>query len=241
MLSDYRTRLSLMEDWYKELVASEDRELMLLEDYAPHRAFLGSLTGRVIDIGGGAGIAARFLRPDVDYVVVDPSELWESPEWVDFGQSFRAGGPEPKFVKASGETLPFPNSQFDAALSFWSLNHVSDPARCVAEMARVLKPGGIARLVVDDIEPSWRDLVVEGIPRIRARLTRAKYDAEIHCPLRRAIRLKASGRWPRQDDHLPIAETDLRRWLGDDFRMSRRKWLMNSLTFDLVKVASGPA
>lgn len=235
MPSDYQSRLAAMEDWYKVLVASDYREQALLEDYTPHRAMLGSLTGRVIDVGGGAGIAARFLRPEVDLVVVDPSEVWDSPEWVEFGRSFRAGGPEPKFVKAIGEDLPFADGQFDAALSFWSLNHVADPERCIAEIARVLKPGGVVRLVVDDIEPSWWDLAKDGIPRIRARLNRTKYVAEIHRPLIQALRLKASGRWPLQDDHLRITEFDLCRWLSGRFQIQRRKWLMNSLTFDLAK------
>lgn len=224
-----------MEGWYKELVASDFREQALLEDYEPHRAMLGSLSGQVIDVGGGAGIAARFLRPEVAFVVVDPSEVWDSPEWVEFGQSFRAGGPEPKFVKATGEDLPFADGEFDAALSFWSLNHVGDPERCIAEIARVLKPGGSVRLVLEDMEPSWRDLASEGIPRIAARFTGTGYVAEIHRPLIQALRLKAGGRWPLQDDHLAIAETDLRRWLAGRLDIRRRKWLMNSLTFDLVK------
>lgn len=235
MLPDYRTRLSLMEDWYKELVASEDRELMLLEDYAPHRAFLGSLTGRVIDIGGGAGIAARFLRPEVDYVVVDPSEVWESPEWVDFGRSFRAGGPEPEFVKAPGETLPFADSQFDAALSFWSLNHVSDPARCVAEMARVLKPGAPARIVLEDTVPSWGDLIAETLDRLRWRISRRDFNARVSLPMAEALKRKLGRTWPIQEDHVPIPESSLLRWLRGRFKIVHRQWLGRFLTYDLAK------
>ena len=230
-----------MEGWYLELVASDSREQALLEDYAPHRALLGSLAGRVIDVGGGAGIAARFLRPGVEFTVVDPSDVWDSPEWVEFGRSFRAGGPEPKFVKAAGEELPFADGEFDAALSFWSLNHVAEPGRCVAEIARVLKPGGCARLVLEDIEPSWRDLASDAIPRIAARFTRSNYVAQIHCPLIQALRLKAGGRWPLQDDHLRIAENQLRRWfIAGGLQVRRRQWLSNFLTFDLVKNGTAP-
>ncbi len=146
MPGDYQSRLATMESWYEELVGSDAREQLLLFDYEPHREYLEAVAGEVIDIGGGAGIAARFLRPDLRYVVVDPSEVWRSPEWIEFGKSFRGTGPKPEFVAGTGESLPFADGRFDVALSFWSLNHVGDPRQCIAETARVLKPGGSARL-----------------------------------------------------------------------------------------------
>ena len=224
-----------MEDWYRDLVGIEQREQLLLHDYAPHEEYLRSLSGGVIDIGGGAGIAARFLRPDVRYIVVDPSEVWETTEWANFGRHFRGSGPQPDFVKASGEMLPFPDGQFDVALSFWSLNHVADPRACLAEMARVLKRGGRARLVIDDIEPSWSDLLTDGAARAWGRIASNGYTAKIQRSLMEAVRLKIRGTWPVHEDHIAIAEPDLLRWFGDSFTLFNRQWLGGSLIFDLMK------
>jgi ubiquinone/menaquinone biosynthesis C-methylase UbiE len=233
--SGYESRLELMEDWYRELVRLDEREQLLLQDYAPHENYLRKLRGSIIDIGGGAGIAARFLHPDVAYVVVDPSPVWDSPEWIEFGRKFRGSGPEPKFVKASGENLPFRDSEFDAAISFWSLNHARDPERCISEMARVLKPGGYARLVIDDIEPGWPELLKDGASRVWARLSRRRSNAMIKTPLIGAFEMKIRGHWTINEDHLPISQRDLERWMNDSVQVERRQWLDGSLTIDLAK------
>src|ERR1019366_9699742 len=41
-----------------------------------------------------------------------------------------------------GEALPFLDNSFDAVISIAVLEHVRDPFRCAAEIARILKPGG---------------------------------------------------------------------------------------------------
>lgn len=45
-------------------------------------------------------------------------------------------------VLAVGQSLPFADGSFDAALSLAVLEHVDDPFACAAEIARVVKPGG---------------------------------------------------------------------------------------------------
>lgn len=54
-------------------------------------------------------------------------------------------GPRPQ-VWASGMDLPFADASFDTVVAFQVLEHVPEPGRMVAEMARVLAPGG--RLVL---------------------------------------------------------------------------------------------
>jgi SAM-dependent methyltransferase len=44
-------------------------------------------------------------------------------------------------------SLPFPADSFDGAIAVQSIEHVPDPERAVAEIVRVMKPGGIAVLV----------------------------------------------------------------------------------------------
>ena len=51
-----------------------------------------------------------------------------------------------EFVEGNAEQLPFPDNQFDAVTISFGLRNVNDPKQALAEMFRVLKPGG--RLVV---------------------------------------------------------------------------------------------
>lgn len=46
------------------------------------------------------------------------------------------------------EKLPFPDCEFDLVYSWGVLHHSSDPQRCIAEVHRVLKPGGEARIMI---------------------------------------------------------------------------------------------
>lgn len=238
MESGYSVRLGLMEDWYRALLSQEDRERSLVLDYAPHRKFLEGLRGSVVDIGGGAGLAGRYLHPDVAYVVVEPSQMWSAPEWQRFAAKFRGSGPDAKFVSAVGEDLPFAEKEFDVALALWTLNHVHDPSACIREMARVLKPGGRVRVVLEDVEPRWADLLGDGVRRVVARLRGRRGVAGIHMGLIAAVRAKLTGRWPLQQDHLQIRDRDLRKWLSGLFDVQRRSWIAGCLTYDLVKSGS---
>lgn len=49
----------------------------------------------------------------------------------------------------SSDQLPFPNGAFDLVYSIAALEHVSEPERTVAEIARVLEPGGLAIHEID--------------------------------------------------------------------------------------------
>lgn len=143
--------------------------------------------------------------------------------------------PDPQFIEACGEDLPFPDEDFDAVLSFWSLNHVEDPERCVAEMMRVLKPGGRARLVLEDTEPGWLDLLIDGFGRSWSRLSGKTIAARVPRPLLAALTMKLKGKWEIEADHCPVAESDLRAWVDGPGEIQRRQCLRGYLTFDLRK------
>jgi SAM-dependent methyltransferase len=54
-----------------------------------------------------------------------------------------AFGPYVSFVRADAAILPFPEATFDAVTCLEALEFFSSPQKCTAEMARVLRPGGV--------------------------------------------------------------------------------------------------
>jgi len=89
---------------------------------------------RVIEVGGGPGeLAARIATELACEVVM----LDISPRMVelacDRGVDARVG---------DVQSLPFPDASFDCAVAAWMLFHVPDIDAGVAELARVLRPGG---------------------------------------------------------------------------------------------------
>jgi SAM-dependent methyltransferase len=118
-------------------------------------------------------------------------------------------------VRGLGEHLPFRAEAFDAVLSFWSLNHCSLPSRVLSEAGRVLRRRGRLLLVLDDVAPGWLDILRGDYRGPHGTSTRLE-------GLRRKCRSLVGG-WPRQPDHLEIADSDVRRWVSG-FEVTRRFW-----------------
>jgi ubiquinone/menaquinone biosynthesis C-methylase UbiE len=236
-MADHGARLAQMEGWYDSLLAGghDAAEQQFLRDLSPHAAVLKRLSGRVVDIGGGAGLAARYLRRATDYVVVDPSPSWRSNGWSAFSAAFRGGGPQPTFVDSGGEQLPFAERSFDAAIALWSLNHVEKPERCIREIVRVLRTGGTAYLVLEDMAPRWTELLNDARKRIAARVSRRHYAAAVRMPLMAALRAKLSGEWPLQPDHTRITDRDLRAWTKGKLKLRRRAMLGGFASYEFTK------
>ena len=92
---------------------------------------------RVLVDGAGVGMYSRHLEEaGAEVVSID----------IDFPSMAEASKHTAHCLVAAGEHLPFANNVFDAILSHEVLEHVVDDAAAVAEMARVLKPGG--RIVI---------------------------------------------------------------------------------------------
>jgi ubiquinone/menaquinone biosynthesis C-methylase UbiE len=102
-----------------------------------HR-LLADLEGDVVEIGAGTGASLPHYERAGRVVAVepDPSMAKRLPERI-------AEARVPVEVRAgTAEALPFPDASFDAAVSTFVLCSVADPGAAVAEMRRVLKPGG---------------------------------------------------------------------------------------------------
>jgi ubiquinone/menaquinone biosynthesis C-methylase UbiE len=99
---------------------------------------------RLLDIGTGTGLAVRQAAPLVERAVgVDLS-----PAMVARARELAAGIANAEFVEGDSEQLPFADREFTAVLCTTSMHHYPDRAGAVAEMARVLAPGG--RLAIGD-------------------------------------------------------------------------------------------
>ena len=96
----------------------------------------------VLDVASGTGLVARELaaRRNVRVVSLDPSE----PMLRAGTAPAREGGLAERIhpVLGSAERLPFPDLTFDAVTFTYLLRYVDDPETTIAELVRVLRPGG---------------------------------------------------------------------------------------------------
>jgi ubiquinone/menaquinone biosynthesis C-methylase UbiE len=90
---------------------------------------------RVADLGCGSGVFTQLLRQQGYH----PVGLDISPKLIALG---RAKYPDVEFLEGDVEHLPFPSGSLDGVLLSGLVHHLPDPARCAAEVFRVLKPGG---------------------------------------------------------------------------------------------------
>jgi demethylmenaquinone methyltransferase/2-methoxy-6-polyprenyl-1,4-benzoquinol methylase len=116
----------------------------------------------IADIAAGtAGVtlahARRHLSASVVGVDLTPEMLREGSRRVAAaGVSSRVA-----LVAGRGEQLPFPDASVDALTFTYLLRYVDDPAATLAELARVLKPGGVMaslEFCVPSGPPWWRAL-----------------------------------------------------------------------------------
>lgn len=126
---------------------------MLTVDF--DRLRVGSGT-RVIDVGCGAGRHAfQAYRRGADVVAFDQNAADLADVDVMF-EAMAAAGEAPEYAKAEtvrGDALdlPYGDGEFDVVIASEILEHVPEDDRAVAELARVVKPGGSLAVTV----PRW--------------------------------------------------------------------------------------
>jgi SAM-dependent methyltransferase len=102
-------------------------------------------SGRVLDVGCGTGSLLFELARDPQrtrIAGIDASEI--------YARAAQAKAADPRIDVRQGDAcaMPFADGEFDAAVSQLVLQFVPDAARAVAEMRRVVRPGGVVAAAV---------------------------------------------------------------------------------------------
>ncbi|MGS2615886.1 class I SAM-dependent methyltransferase [Micromonospora sp. LZ34] len=102
---------------------------------------------RWLDVGCGTGALTSTVL-----ALADPKQV----TGIDTSEGFvahartRVGDSRAEFYLGDARSLPVPDHDVDVVVSGLALNFVPDPARAVAEFARVVRPGGVAAAYVWD-------------------------------------------------------------------------------------------
>jgi ubiquinone/menaquinone biosynthesis C-methylase UbiE len=122
----------------------------------------------VLDVGCGPGTdlaaMAGFVAPDGVVIGVDNDE-----RMVNEAAQRTAGLLGVEVRRGDAHALPLADASVDRARTDRVLQHVADPAAAVADIARVLRPGG----VVVFAEPDWGTLVVDAGDDVGESVSRA--------------------------------------------------------------------
>ncbi len=120
------------------------------------------VNGLILDVAAGtAGVTLALARraPSARVAAIDltPQMLAEGARRI----TAESAGSRVALTCGTAERLPFDSATFDALTFTYLLRYVSDPAATLAELARVLKPGGVMaslEFCVPSGPPWWRAL-----------------------------------------------------------------------------------
>jgi SAM-dependent methyltransferase len=122
----------------------------MADTIAQHRAIEGA---RVLDVGCQTGALSVVLGERGARVVG-----LDTAEWLVEAARRRAQGwgVAAEFVVGRGEALPFESASFDVVTFVDVIEHCQDAHRCLREIARVLRPGGVAYVLGPNrFAPEW--------------------------------------------------------------------------------------
>jgi demethylmenaquinone methyltransferase / 2-methoxy-6-polyprenyl-1,4-benzoquinol methylase len=128
----------------------------------------------VLDVATGTGLVAALLHGR-GYRVTG---LDQSPEMLAIARDRLDGRVE--LVEGSAESLPFPDDAFDHLTFTYLLRYVDDPRDVLAELARVVRPGGTVASLEFGVpsgvaRPGWELYVGTALP-LAGRLVRRGWD-----------------------------------------------------------------
>jgi demethylmenaquinone methyltransferase/2-methoxy-6-polyprenyl-1,4-benzoquinol methylase len=131
---------------------------------------------RVLDVATGTGlVASELLARGYRVTGVDQSAGMLATARERLGERV-------ELVEARAESLPFPDASFDALTVTYLLRYVDDPAATLAELARVVRPGGTIAMLEFGMprgvwRPLWEAWVRVGLPTAGRLISPAWHDA----------------------------------------------------------------
>jgi demethylmenaquinone methyltransferase / 2-methoxy-6-polyprenyl-1,4-benzoquinol methylase len=120
-------------------------------------------SGHVLDVATGTGlVATELLRREHEVTGVDQSADM-------LAVARRRFGSRVTLVEASADDLPFEDASFDHLTVTYLLRYVPDPAVTMAELSRVVRPGGVIASLEFGVpggpaRPFWELYVRAGLP-----------------------------------------------------------------------------
>lgn len=114
-------------------------------------ALHGIDSDEVVELGAGVGANLAYLRPGTRLIAVEPGAHMHER----LRRNAEAAGVELVLLPQGAESLPLPDASVDEVISSLALCTVDDPQQVVAEVLRVLRPGGRFRFVEHVAAPRW--------------------------------------------------------------------------------------
>jgi len=131
-------------------------------DLVPYRArVIGQAEGRVLEVGIGSGLNLPFYGPQVGEIFgLEPSARLVAMA----KRAAQESSPPVTFIEGSAEAIPLDGKSIDTVVTTWTLCTIPEVMQALAEMRRVLKPGGQILFVEHGLAPEpnvrkWQDRV----------------------------------------------------------------------------------
>jgi ubiquinone/menaquinone biosynthesis C-methylase UbiE len=180
-------KADLMGFYSNQILPRATDVIMAAKQLGPIRARVAAeLDGEVLEAGFGSGLNIAYYPPAVRRVrAVDPATLGRK-----LAAKRLAAAPAPvEFAGRDGQHLPVDSDSVDHVLATWTLCSIPQPERALAEIYRVLRPGGRFHFAEHGRSPDPK------VARWQDRLTPIQRRLAGGCHLNRPIQalIEASG------------------------------------------------
>jgi ubiquinone/menaquinone biosynthesis C-methylase UbiE len=166
--------------WYRDQILPRAIDLALRGgEFTRLRARVTArLAGQVLEIGFGSGLNIPYYPASLERVqAIDPAAVGRK-----LAAKRAAACPVPiDYIGTDAQTLPADDASVDSVLSTWTLCTISDASRALAEIRRVLRPGGALHFIEHGLAPD------PAVARLQQRLTPLQHRAFGGCHLNRQI------------------------------------------------------